>query len=134
MTRRERFRAWRRSRPCWGGLLLLLAGLELLLIPLGGDLGHGAIKLVIYIGIGGVFGVLIGLLLIAAGVMHRSGTRQRGDGIGIAAQPVLHPGDLLRFAARAESIRLGLAVVRSAPVALGLAPGGLVRERLGQGG
>ena len=43
MTRRERFRAWRRTRPFTGGLLLLLAGLELLLIPLGGDLGHGAI-------------------------------------------------------------------------------------------
>jgi hypothetical protein len=67
-TRRERFRAWRHSRPFTGGLLVLLAGLELVLIPLMGDLGHGAIKLVIYIGIGGVFGVLIGLLLIAAGI------------------------------------------------------------------
>jgi len=69
MTRRERWRAWRRGRPFGGGLLLLLAGLELVLIPLSGVLGHGAIKLVIYIGIGGVFGVLIGLLLIAAGIM-----------------------------------------------------------------
>ena len=68
LTRRERFRAWRHSRPFTGGLLVLLAGLELVLIPLMGDLGHGAIKLVIYIGIGGVFGVLIGLLLIAAGI------------------------------------------------------------------
>jgi hypothetical protein len=69
VTRRERFRAWRHSRPFTGGLLVLLAGIELVLIPLLGDLGHGAIKLVIYIGIGGVFGVLIGLLLIAAGIM-----------------------------------------------------------------
>jgi len=69
VTRRERFRAWRHTRPFTGGLLVLLAGLELVLIPLMGDLGHGAIKLVIYIGIGGVFGVLIGLLLIAAGIM-----------------------------------------------------------------
>ena len=69
LTRRERFRAWRHSRPFTGGLLVLLAGLELVLIPLMGDLGHGAIKLVIYIGIGGVFGVLIGLLLVAAGIM-----------------------------------------------------------------
>jgi hypothetical protein len=68
VTRRERFRAWRHGRPFSGGLLVLLAGLELVLIPLMGDLGHGAIKLVIYIGIGGVFGVLIGLLLIAAGI------------------------------------------------------------------
>jgi hypothetical protein len=69
VTRRERFRAWRHTRPFTGGLLVLLAGLELVLIPLMGDLGHGAIKLVIYIGIGGVFGVLIGLLLVAAGIM-----------------------------------------------------------------
>jgi Family of unknown function (DUF6114) len=69
MTRRARWRAWRRSRPFWGGLLLVLAGLELVAIPLSGVLGRGAIKLVIYIGIGGVFGVLIGLLLIAAGIM-----------------------------------------------------------------
>lgn len=63
------FRAWRRTRPFWGGLLLLLAGLELVLIPLSGILLHGAIKLVIYIGIGGVFGVLIGILLITCGLL-----------------------------------------------------------------
>lgn len=33
-TRRRRFRAWRRSRPFWGGLLCLLGGLEVALIPL----------------------------------------------------------------------------------------------------
>lgn len=63
------FRAWRRTRPFWGGLLLLLAGLELVMIPLSGILLHGAIKLVIYIGIGGVFGVLIGILLITCGLL-----------------------------------------------------------------
>jgi hypothetical protein len=67
-TRRSTFRAWRRSRPFWGGLLLLLAGLEMLLIPLTGVLAHGQIKLVIYVGIGGVFGILIGGLLIACGL------------------------------------------------------------------
>jgi hypothetical protein len=98
MTRRERFRAWRRSRPFWGGLLLLLAGLELLLIPLGGDLGHGAIKLVIYIGIGGVFGVLIGLLLIAAGVVlwvnpvHRVFYGIAGIVLGIVSFPTSNLG------------------------------------------
>jgi hypothetical protein len=68
-TARPAFRLWRRTRPFWGGLLQLLAGLELIAIPLSGVLSHGAIKLVIYIGIGGVFGVLIGVLLIACGVM-----------------------------------------------------------------
>jgi uncharacterized protein DUF6114 len=67
MTRAAQWRAWRRSRPFWGGLLLILAGLELVLLPLSGVLVHGGLKLVIYIGIGGVFGVLIGALLIAAG-------------------------------------------------------------------
>jgi hypothetical protein len=38
MTRRERFLVWRRTRPFTGGLLLLFAGLELLLIPLGGEI------------------------------------------------------------------------------------------------
>jgi len=33
-TRRRRFRAWRRSRPFWGGLLCMLGGLEIALIPL----------------------------------------------------------------------------------------------------
>ncbi len=62
------WRAWRRSRPFWGGLLLLLAGLEMLLIPLTGVLARGQIKLVIYVGIGGIFGILIGALLIACGL------------------------------------------------------------------
>jgi hypothetical protein len=40
----------------------------MLLIPLTGVLTRGPIKLVIYVGIGGVFGVLIGGLLVACGV------------------------------------------------------------------
>ena len=62
------FRTWRRSRPFWGGLLLLIGGLEMLLIPLTGVLARGQVKLVIYVGIGGVFGILIGALLIACGL------------------------------------------------------------------
>ena len=64
-----RFRAWRRGRPFWGGLLLILAGLELLLIPVGSLLVHGAVKIVIYIGIGGVFGIIFGCVLIACGLL-----------------------------------------------------------------
>ncbi|MGN6128792.1 MAG: DUF6114 domain-containing protein [Nocardioidaceae bacterium] len=33
-SRRTRFRAWRRARPFWGGLLCLLGGLEIAVIPL----------------------------------------------------------------------------------------------------
>jgi hypothetical protein len=65
----QSFRAWGRSRPFWGGLLLLLAGIELVAIPLLSVLAHGSVKVVIYIGIGGVFGVLIGGLLMACGLL-----------------------------------------------------------------
>lgn len=98
MTRRERWRAWRRSRPFWGGLLVLLAGLELVLIPLSGVLGHGALKLVIYIGIGGVFGILIGLLLVAAGIViwvnptHRVFYGIAGVVLGIVSFPTSNLG------------------------------------------
>jgi hypothetical protein len=98
MTRRELWRAWRRGRPFGGGLLLLLGGLELVLIPLSGVLGHGAIKLVIYIGIGGVFGVLIGFLLIAAGIMlwvnpvHRVFYGIAGVILGIVSFPTSNLG------------------------------------------
>jgi hypothetical protein len=68
-SRRAAVRRWRQTRPFWGGFLLLLAGIELLLIPLSGILIHGAVKLVVYIGIGGVFGVLLGVLLIACGLL-----------------------------------------------------------------
>ena len=97
-TRRGAWRAWRRSRPFWGGVLLVLAGLELLAIPLSGILVHGAVKLVIYIGIGGVFGVLIGVLLIVAGIAlwanpaHRLFYGIAGIVLGIASFPASNLG------------------------------------------
>jgi hypothetical protein len=95
---RAGWRAWRRSRPFWGGLLLVLSGLELLALPLTGVLIHGAIKLVIYIGIGGVFGVLIGILLIAAGIVlwvnpaHRVFYGIAGIALGIVSFPASNLG------------------------------------------
>ena len=65
----QRFRDWRCSRPFWGGLLLALAGLELIAIPLLSILARGQVKVVIYIGIGGLAGVLIGGLLVACGLL-----------------------------------------------------------------
>ena len=100
MTRRARWQAWRRSRPFWGGLLLILSGLELVALPLSGLLVHGGLKLVIYIGIGGVFGVLIGALLIAAGTavwfnpVHRSFYGIAGVVLGIASFPASNLGGL----------------------------------------
>ena len=95
---RARWQAWRRSRPFWGGLLLIVAGVELVLLPLSGVLVHGGLKLVIYIGIGGVFGVLIGALLIAAGTallvnpVHRSFYGIAGIIGGIASFPASNLG------------------------------------------
>jgi Family of unknown function (DUF6114) len=97
---RARWQAWRRSRPFWGGLLLILSGLELVMLPLSGLLVHGGLKLVIYIGIGGVFAVLIGALLIAAGTavwfhpVHRSFYGIAGVILGIASFPASNLGGL----------------------------------------
>jgi hypothetical protein len=98
VSKRARWRAWRRSRPFWGGLLLIAAGVELVLLPLSGVLVHGGLKLVIYIGIGGVFGVLIGALLMAAGTAllvnpeHRSFYGIAGVILGIASFPASNLG------------------------------------------
>jgi Family of unknown function (DUF6114) len=99
-ARWQRFQAWRRSRPFWGGLLLILSGLELFAIPLSGVLVRGAIKLVIYIGIGGVFGVLIGALLVAAGLViwlnptHKTFYGIAGIVLGIVSFPASNLGGL----------------------------------------
>jgi hypothetical protein len=59
------FRAWRRSRPYWAGILLIIAGAELLLIPLPvHDMG-----VILHIGVGGVSGILIGAVLILIGLL-----------------------------------------------------------------
>jgi hypothetical protein len=92
------WRRWRRSRPFWGGLLLVLAGAEILLIPLASLLIHGGVKLVIYIGIGGVFGILIGALLITAGLLlwispaHKTFYAVAGLVLGILSFPASNLG------------------------------------------
>jgi hypothetical protein len=97
-SQRSAFRAWRHGRPFWGGLLLLLAGLELLGLPLSGILSRGAVRLVVYIAIGGVFGVLIGILLITAGIAvwanpaHRVFYGVAGVVLGVASFPASNLG------------------------------------------
>ncbi len=59
------WRAWRRSRPFWGGVLLAAAGAELLLIPLP----MHSMGLILHIGTGGVLGILIGALLIVCALL-----------------------------------------------------------------
>ncbi|CAM5580362.1 hypothetical protein SSPIM334S_00797 [Streptomyces spiroverticillatus] len=59
---RHRFRAWRRRRPFWAGLLLVLAGTELLLVPLS------PLTVLVSLGLGGIAAIGIGLALVAAGL------------------------------------------------------------------
>lgn len=79
---------------------MVLSGLELFALPLSGVLVHGGIKLVIYIGIGGVFGVLIGALLIVAGLatwfnaMHKTFYSIAGVVLGLASFPASNLGGL----------------------------------------
>ena len=68
-TARQRFRRWRRSRPFWGGLLVLLAGVEILLIPLTNVVMLAAAGLMMSMGIGGISGFLIGIVLTTCGVL-----------------------------------------------------------------
>lgn len=94
----QAWREWRHSRPFWGGLLLVVGGIELIAIPLSGVLLKGAIKLAIYIGIGGVFGVLIGALLVVAGLVlwfnptHRVFYGIAGIVLGILSFPASNLG------------------------------------------
>ncbi|UQT59839.1 DUF6114 domain-containing protein [Streptomyces durmitorensis] len=55
-------RRWRRTRPFWGGLLLVLGGAELLLVPLS------PLTVLVSLGLGGLAAIGIGLALIAAGI------------------------------------------------------------------
>jgi Family of unknown function (DUF6114) len=128
---RAAWRRWRRSRPFWGGLLLVLAGLELLALPLTGVLAHGAIKLVIYIGIGGVFGVLIGILLIAAGIVlwvnptHRVFYGIAGIVLGIVSFPASNLGGfVLGMLLAIIGGALAFAWVPAEPESVDVAPAG----------
>ncbi|MFF2806729.1 DUF6114 domain-containing protein [Streptomyces sp. NPDC058000] len=60
--RRAAFRRWRRTRPFWAGLLLLLGGAELLLVPLS------PLAVLVSLGLGGLAALGIGLALMVAGV------------------------------------------------------------------
>nr|WP_190139391.1 DUF6114 domain-containing protein [Streptomyces longispororuber] len=59
---RRVFRRWRRTRPFWGGLLLLLGGAELLLVPLS------PLTVLVSLGIGGIAAIGIGIALMVAGL------------------------------------------------------------------
>ncbi|MET8686726.1 DUF6114 domain-containing protein [Streptomyces sp. NPDC004732] len=55
-------RRWRRTRPFWAGLLLILGGAELLLIPLS------PLTVLVSLGLGGIAALGIGIALVVAGL------------------------------------------------------------------
>ncbi|ARZ71221.1 hypothetical protein SMD11_5642 [Streptomyces albireticuli] len=59
---RRAFRGWRRTRPFWAGLLLVLGGAELLVVPLS------PVTVLVSLGLGGLAAIGIGLALIVAGL------------------------------------------------------------------
>ncbi|WP_232110170.1 DUF6114 domain-containing protein [Streptomyces buecherae] len=59
---RAAFRGWRRTRPFWAGLLLVLGGLELMAIPLS------PLTVLVSLGLGGIAAIGIGIALIVAGL------------------------------------------------------------------
>lgn len=59
---RRALRGWRRTRPFWAGLLLVLGGLELLVVPLS------PLTILVSLGLGGIAAIGIGLALVAAGL------------------------------------------------------------------
>jgi hypothetical protein len=67
------FTSWRRRRPFWAGLLLIVAGAELLLIPLP----MHSMGLILHIGTGGVLGILIGTILIICALLMWFNPAQR---------------------------------------------------------
>ncbi|MBF6054619.1 hypothetical protein AF335_30565 [Streptomyces eurocidicus] len=69
---RRAFRRWRRTRPFWAGLLLVLGGAELLVVPLS------PVTVLVSLGLGGLAAIGIGLALIVAGLFlwYAPGTRR----------------------------------------------------------
>jgi hypothetical protein len=63
-TARARFRAWRRSRPFWGGLVTVLAGLEMFF---SGQMDFGHLHL--QFGIQGMQAMVIPLVLVLLGIL-----------------------------------------------------------------
>ncbi|MFI6684346.1 DUF6114 domain-containing protein [Streptomyces sp. NPDC050485] len=59
---RRVFRGWRRTRPFWAGLFLLLGGVELLVVPLS------PLTILVSLGLGGIAAIGIGLALAVAGL------------------------------------------------------------------
>ncbi|MEV0411721.1 DUF6114 domain-containing protein [Streptomyces sp. NPDC050448] len=62
LSRRRRWRQWRRGRPFWGGLFALLAGAEICALPLA------PLKVMLQQGVAGIPSVLMGIVMIVLGL------------------------------------------------------------------
>ncbi|MBT2507942.1 hypothetical protein J7I98_19045 [Streptomyces sp. ISL-98] len=68
---RARARSWRRRRPFWAGLWTLLAGLEMIFLPLA------PLPLMLKVGVGAMSALGVGLVLIAGGLFFVFAPAQR---------------------------------------------------------
>ncbi|MFC8845280.1 MULTISPECIES: DUF6114 domain-containing protein [unclassified Micromonospora] len=68
---RARFRAWRRSRPFWGGLLIALGGVEILVTL------RAPLPVILHIGPQGLAGYLVPVILLLCGVLLLTQPAQR---------------------------------------------------------
>jgi hypothetical protein len=65
------WRQWRYTRPFWGGLLVLVAGLEILLSE------RGPLPIIVHIGLQGVAGYIIPAVIVLVGVLLLFNPAQR---------------------------------------------------------
>lgn len=65
------WRQWRYNRPFWGGLLVLVAGLEILLSE------RGPLPIIVHIGLQGIAGYIIPLVIVLLGVLLLFNPAQR---------------------------------------------------------
>ncbi|MGX1128240.1 hypothetical protein RKD49_000430 [Streptomyces glaucescens] len=69
---RHAWRAWRRGRPFWGGLVTVLAGTEISILPLA------PLEVMLQQGIAGLPSVLLGLMMILMGLSAWAAPHYRG--------------------------------------------------------
>ncbi|MEW2582531.1 DUF6114 domain-containing protein [Streptomyces virginiae] len=62
LSRRQRWRRWRRSRPFWGGLFAIVAGTWICVLPLA------PLKIMLQQGVAGIPSVLMGIVMVVLGL------------------------------------------------------------------
>jgi hypothetical protein len=67
----QAWRQWRYTRPFWGGLLVLVAGLEILLSE------RGPLPIIVHIGLQGIAGYIIPAVIVLLGVLLLFNPAQR---------------------------------------------------------